>query len=516
MAHAADDHRYRLNRAGTHWDHVGTSCCDNVAQGHVIAGRCWGQIVGRDSIPNSHLRAARKALRSPSGSGRPMSRQELADACNAELASMYGRQGRRPRWAGLTEKAIGALERGEIRWPNEDYRQALCAVLQTDKRSLGLYIARPDNAKYGELPAPAEPDSRHQHKGTRPSPTPRPDIYEPESPQAIQSLDASGSPSQWRAGLRRAVLARDNGQVLLPLRELEAALQVANLAYQGAQYSELRQLPILISGAESLFAEQPKAVEMPRVARAANGVYLLASKLAAKLGDGELAWTTADRARCFGLIAADPARTAIAAYQTACALAKQPGRAAEAEEVAVAAAEAIARQQLYRTPAYLSAYGALLLHAAVAAARQADTRSAWRHLRAAESAADELGRNGNELWTAFGPTNVRLHQISVAVALHENKQALRLADQLDTAQLPLTLASRRAQAHLDLAVAHSATDSSAPQAMLHLLEYERLVPEAIKLNAAAAGLITKLLRREHPSRTPGLRALADRAGVQDA
>lgn len=58
--------------------------------------------------------------------------------------------------------------------------------------------------------------------------------------------------------------------------------------------------------------------------------------------------------------------------------------------------------------------------------------------------------------------NVRLHQISVAVALHDNKQALRLADQLDTSQLPLTLASRRAQAHLDLAVAHSATDSSAP------------------------------------------------------
>lgn len=52
--------------------------------------------------------------------------------------------------------------------------------------------------------------------------------------------------------------------------------------------------------------------------------------------------------------------------------------------------------------------------------------------------------------------------------------------------------------------------------MLYLLEYERLVPEAIKLNATAAGLITKLLRRERPSRTPGLRALADRAGVQDA
>lgn len=115
----------------------------------------------------------------PSGSGRPMSRQELADACNTELASMYARQGRRPRWAGLTEKAIGALERGEIRWPNEDYRQALCTVLQTDKRSLGLYIDRPDNAKNGELPDP--PQSRILVTSTRgrPSPTHGPTYTSP-------------------------------------------------------------------------------------------------------------------------------------------------------------------------------------------------------------------------------------------------------------------------------------------------------------------------------------------------
>lgn len=92
---------------------------------------------------NHQLRAAREALLSPSGSGRPMSRQELADACNAELDRRYEAQGRRSRWAGLTEKTIGALERGEIHWPNEDYRVALCTVLGANERSLGLYIDRP-------------------------------------------------------------------------------------------------------------------------------------------------------------------------------------------------------------------------------------------------------------------------------------------------------------------------------------------------------------------------------------
>lgn len=103
--------------------------------------------MAREVIPNRRLAAARKALLSPSGSGRPMSRQELADACNAELATMHKTQGRQ-RWAGMTEKTIGALERGEIRWPNEEYRQALCTVLNADERSLGLYI---DRATQGHL-----------------------------------------------------------------------------------------------------------------------------------------------------------------------------------------------------------------------------------------------------------------------------------------------------------------------------------------------------------------------------
>lgn len=509
----------RVNRIGARWDHVGT-----LGQGWADDWQhdrlsMWGQGMGREVVPNNELTAARKALPSPSGSRRPMSRQELADLCNAALATKYAAQDRRQRWAGFTEKTIGALERGETRWPNDDYRWALCTVLKAEERTLGLYIDRPTQQTLTDRSSPVT--GTHLDNDVR-----RREML----PLAAMAVTASQLPwvvnegqapavfdtaAEWRTWLRRGVLESGQYFTALPIQELEAALRHGNLAYQSARYSDLRKLPALIGSVEALFSQQHNAADTPRAARAASGVYLLASKLAAKLGDGDLAWTTADRARCFGLIAADPTLIAIAAYQTSCALAKQPGGAGAAEEVAVSAADAIASHRLHRAAAYMSAYGALLLHAAFAAARQADERGASMHLRAAELAADQLGRNSNELWTAFGPANVKLHRISVAVALNDNRLALRAAERLDASQIPITLTSRRAQVHLDLAAAYSATGKSDPEAMLQLLEYERLVPEAVRLNSAAANLITKLLHRERPSHTPGLRALAHRAGVHD-
>ncbi|MER7416478.1 hypothetical protein ABT346_06765 [Micromonospora peucetia] len=85
--------------------------------------------------PNNLLRAARLALRSPSGSGRPMSRQELADAVNAHAY-------RHPRQrTAVDARYIGKLERGEHRWPFEPYRTALREVLgKATTADLGFFI----------------------------------------------------------------------------------------------------------------------------------------------------------------------------------------------------------------------------------------------------------------------------------------------------------------------------------------------------------------------------------------
>lgn len=71
---------------------------------------------------NDLIRRARLARRSPSGSGRMLSRQGLAEAVNAHL---YGTT---RRVFGLDGSYMGMLERGETRWPNAAYRAARCSA----------------------------------------------------------------------------------------------------------------------------------------------------------------------------------------------------------------------------------------------------------------------------------------------------------------------------------------------------------------------------------------------------
>jgi tetratricopeptide (TPR) repeat protein len=87
--------------------------------------------------PNDLLRTVRRRTLSPSGSGRALSRQELAEAANAWLAD------RHPAEAALDANYIGKLERGKHRWPSAGRRAALRHVLHTDTDAdLGFYINR--------------------------------------------------------------------------------------------------------------------------------------------------------------------------------------------------------------------------------------------------------------------------------------------------------------------------------------------------------------------------------------
>jgi tetratricopeptide (TPR) repeat protein len=92
---------------------------------------------GRKPTPNALLRQARRRLLSPSGSGRPMSRQELAEAINTYLWNTHGID------EHLDETDIGKLERGEHRWPRVRRREAFRAVLRVDTdAAIGFYIIR--------------------------------------------------------------------------------------------------------------------------------------------------------------------------------------------------------------------------------------------------------------------------------------------------------------------------------------------------------------------------------------
>ncbi|MEV1249897.1 hypothetical protein [Nonomuraea sp. NPDC049750] len=89
------------------------------------------------SEPNLLMQQARERLPSPADPGEHASRQELADLVNTWLFENHHRRG------GLTQEYVGKLERGEVRWPNRDYREALRTVLGAEcDRDLGFSRSR--------------------------------------------------------------------------------------------------------------------------------------------------------------------------------------------------------------------------------------------------------------------------------------------------------------------------------------------------------------------------------------
>jgi hypothetical protein len=106
-----------------------------------------------------------------------------------------------------------------------------------------------------------------------------------------------------------------------------------------------------------------------------------------------------------------------------------------------------------------------------------------------------------------------IHQVGIAVELQRPELAIQIGDQLDTSQMPAALVSRRAQVHLDLASAYAQTVGGDSPAVLHLLEVERIAPQVVSVNQTSRTLLGQLVERERRSATPGLRALACRAGV---
>ena len=90
----------------------------------------------------------------------------------------------------------------------------------------------------------------------------------------------------------------------------------------------------------------------------------------------------------------------------------------------------------------------------------------------------------------------------------------RVAAWVNTAELPEGLTSRRAQVHLDLAWAQVQRKRDA-EAILHLLEAERMAPEAVRFNSIVRELIRDMLSRAGRAQTRALTDLAVRSGVLD-
>ncbi|MEU7524687.1 hypothetical protein AB0A74_03035 [Saccharothrix sp. NPDC042600] len=87
-----------------------------------------------------------------------------------------------------------------------------------------------------------------------------------------------------------------------------------------------------------------------------------------------------------------------------------------------------------------------------------------------------------------------------------------MGERLDLSGLPEGLRGRQGQYHLDSAWAHARRERDA-EAVIHLLEAERIAPELLRTGHVARGVVEDLMGRERRHAVPGLRGLAGRVGV---
>jgi transcriptional regulator with XRE-family HTH domain len=236
--------------------------------------------------------------------------------------------------------------------------------------------------------------------------------------------------------------------------------------------------------------------------------YQACSAALAKLGEPEAAWIAADRAMAAAERAGNPLLVAAGAFRLVFVFlaARHYG---QAEETARTAADALQPLADQGDPEAMSLWGALTLQRAVTASRVNDPDAAYSHLERASQIAERLGEGRNDYNTEFGPANVALHEVAVAVELGDAGRALRAAATVDATGLS---PERQARLLIDVARAH-AQRRQVHEAVATLAEAEAITPEQVRGHDPVRQLVSDLLTMQDPP-TAELRGLAGRLAAK--
>ncbi len=229
--------------------------------------------------------------------------------------------------------------------------------------------------------------------------------------------------------------------------------------------------------------------------------YHVAAATATKLGGNDLAWVCADRGLSAAETSEDPAVIASLLRSVAHVL-LSAGREAEAADVADRAVDRLT-PALDAGPLGWSLLGSLHLVAAMASARAGDPTHARAELAEAAQLAGLLGVDANHAWTAFGPTNVAVHDLSIRVELGDLSAATTASPLPARRLLPL---ERRVRHDLEVARVWSAAGRETDAVGLVVAAHQR-APEHVRHHFLARDLVTAWLHRPVASH-PEVRALA--------
>jgi tetratricopeptide (TPR) repeat protein len=221
--------------------------------------------------------------------------------------------------------------------------------------------------------------------------------------------------------------------------------------------------------------------------------YQACSAALAKLGEPEAAWIAADRAMAAAERAGNPMLVAAGAFRLVFVFIAAR-HYDQAQETARTAADALQSLADDGDPQATSLWGGLTLQRAVIASRVNDPGAAYSYLERAAEVAARLGEGRNDYNTEFGPANVGLYEIAVAIELGDAGRALHVAATVDTTGLS---AERRARMLIDVARAHTQR-RQVSQAVAALREAEQITPEQVREHELVRQLISDLLAMQDP------------------
>lgn len=236
--------------------------------------------------------------------------------------------------------------------------------------------------------------------------------------------------------------------------------------------------------------------------------YHAAAAVLTKLGEADLAWIAAER----GLTAAQRTGNTVilgSLFRSVAHTLTATGRFQPAVQLVDRASSVLGSGLGSADDAMLSVYGSLFLTGAMAASRAGDRPTTRTFLDEAKAAAGRLGADANHMWTAFGPTNVAIHQVNTAMELGDVQIALDIGAQLDTCGLPV---EQRVRHSLEVAGACSARNRQ-DEGLARLLEAEQIAPEQVRHHFISRQLVLSWMREQRGKPSASLTGLAGRLRV---
>jgi hypothetical protein len=296
------------------------------------------------------------------------------------------------------------------------------------------------------------------------------------------------------------------------LDRLERSVTHAWLSFQSAAYPSLGQsLPRLLREAQSAASAYGAGADDGGRARCMLSLtYQVTASALWKVKEIDLAWLAAERGLAMAEQSGDSLLISDAARRVSQGL-MMLGQHEQALSLLGADIERLEPGRGQGSAAYLSLYGMLFLMGAVVAARAMRGAVAREFLAEGAGVAAQLGFDGNERYTAFGPTNVALHRVAVLADLGDGGAVVDAARAILPGDLAMLPRERRANFHIDVARGH-ALAGRRDEAVAALLDAEALAADEVRCRPVATALIADLQRRPGPRSWP-LTELAARAGM---